>query len=399
MGALAAALAPPARQGDSIESPRSACLRIAIDVRKLHDYGIGTYVRNLVGELARQQDDARYVLLCRPQDAEALRALGPRFTPLVERAGQYTVREQISLPLALARARVDLFHAPHYVVSPLTACPYVVTIHDCIHLRFPQYLRNRTERVFARTMMNVAARRARRILTVSQASKGDILHYLKVPPDKVEVIYNAIDESITTPPTADDLTRVCQRFQLTSPYILYTGNIKPHKNIDRLIEAYSILRRRGFEQVKLLVIGDEISKYPNLRRLVHRFQLHQHVRFFGFVPEATLAVLYRMAAMFVFPSLCEGFGLPPLEAMAAGAPVITSKVSSLPEVVGDAALLVDPMDAGAIADAMARLLEDDALRRELIRRGHERVRAFSWARSVARVREVYGEVLADRTGT
>jgi glycosyltransferase involved in cell wall biosynthesis len=395
---VAARLAAPAREADSIESRRSACLRIAIDARKLHDYGIGTYVRNLVGELARQQDDARYVLLCRQEDAESLRALGPRFQTLVERAGQYSIREQWALPLALARARVDLFHAPHYVVSPLTTCPYVVTIHDCIHLRFPQYLPNAAARLYARSMMTMAARRARRILTVSQASKEDILHYLNVPPDKVEVIYNAIDETITAPPSADELTRVCQRFQLTSPYILYTGNIKPHKNVDRLIEAYSILRRRGYEDVKLLIIGDDISKYPNLRRLVHRFQLHQHVRFFGFVSESMLAVLYRMAAMFVFPSLCEGFGLPPLEAMAAGAPVITSKVSSLPEVVGDAALLVDPMDAGAIADAMARVLGDEALRHDLIRRGHERVRAFSWARSVGRVREVYGEVLAERAG-
>ncbi len=338
------------------------------------------------------------MLLCRPEDADSLRALGSRFEPLVEKAGNYSVREQLTVPLALLRARVDLFHAPHYVVSPLTTCPYVVTIHDCIHLRFPQYLPNRAAHLYARTVMSLAARRARRVLTVSQASKDDILHYLGVPAAKVEVIYNAIDERVAAAPTPEDITRVSQRFQLTSPYILYTGNIKPHKNVDRLIEAYSILRRRGYEQVKLLVIGDEISKYPNLRRLVHRFQLHQHVRFFGFVPEATLAVLYRMASMFVFPSLCEGFGLPPLEAMAAGVPVITSNVSSLPEVVGDAAILIDPMDAGAIADAMARLLDDDALRRDLIRRGHERVRAFSWARSVARVRQVYGEVLGGTRG-
>jgi glycosyltransferase involved in cell wall biosynthesis len=389
-------LAGRSRPAHSIESRRSACLRIAIDARKLHDYGIGTYVRNLVGQLARQNDDTRYVLLCRPDDAEPLRALGSRFEPLVEGSGQYTVAEQFTIPLALARARVDLFHAPHYVVPPLTTRPYVVTIHDCIHLRFPQYLPNRLAHGYARTMMTLAARRARRVLTVSHASKDDILHYLGVPASKVEVIYNAIDERIAAPPSDADIERVSQRFQLTSPFILYAGNIKPHKNVDRLIEAYSVLRRRGFEGVKLVIIGDEISKYPNLRRLVHTFQLHQHVRFFGFVPEATLAVLYRRAVMFVFPSLYEGFGLPPLEAMAAGTPVITSNVSSLPEVVGDAALLVDPMDAGAIADAMARVLADAALRRDLIRRGQERVHAFSWERSVARIRQVYGEVVAGK---
>jgi glycosyltransferase involved in cell wall biosynthesis len=389
--ARAASGAPGARP---LESSRSACLRIAIDARKLHDFGIGTYVRNLIGHLALQDDETRYVLLCRPEDAVLCRSFGPRFEALVERAANYSVREQLALPMALRRARVDLFHAPHYVVSPLTTVPYVVTIHDCIHLRFPQYLPSQAAHVYARVMMRMSARRARRVLTVSQASKEDILHFLRVPAAKVEVIHNAIDAGIAAPPSEEAIARVCQRFQLTSSYILYAGNIKPHKNVDRLIEAYSILRRRGYEQVKLLIIGDEISRYQNLRRLVHRFQLHQHVRFFGFVPEATLAVLYRKAAMFVFPSLYEGFGLPPLEAMAAGTPVITSKVSSLPEVVGDAALLVDPMDAGAIADAMARVLDDEALRRDLIRRGCERARMFSWTRSVARIREVYGEVLA-----
>jgi glycosyltransferase involved in cell wall biosynthesis len=243
-------------------------------------------------------------------------------------------------------------------------------------------------------MMMMAARRASRILTVSHASKLDILRYLKVPASKIEVIYNALDERLATPPSEEDVTRVRERFQLRAPFILYTGNIKPHKNVDRLIEAFAILRRRRSDDLKLLIIGDEISKYPNLRRLVHRFQLHQHVRFFGFVPEETLLVLYRLAAAFVFPSLYEGFGLPPLEAMASGTPVITSNVSSLPEVVGDAALLIDPMDPAAIADAMRRVLEDPALRADLIRRGCQRVKAFSWERSVARTREVYAEVLA-----
>ena len=367
-------------------------MRIAIDARKLHDYGIGTYVRNLVGALARQDDTTEYILLCRPEDAEDVRALGPRFQAIVERAGNYSVREQMTVPLSLARARVDAFHAPHYVVSPLTRCPYVVTIHDCIHLRFPQYLPNKAAHYYARTMMTMAARRADRILTVSEASKQDILYYLNVPPGKVDVVYNALDERLAAPPTDDDVARVRERFLLTAPFILYAGNIKPHKNVDRLIEAYSLLRQRGGEDVKLLIIGDEISKYPNLRRLVHRFQLHKHVRFLGFVPEATLAVLYRLASVFVFPSLYEGFGLPPLEAMAAGTPVITSNVSSLPEVVGDAAVLIDPMDPEAIASAMARVLGDPQLSADLSRRGLERVKVFSWDRSVARIRQIYAEI-------
>jgi len=364
-------------------------VRIAIDARKLHDFGIGTYVRNLVRGLARVAGADTYVVLCRPEDAPFVRDLDAGFEVLVDRSGHYSLREQLSVPLALRRARVDLFHAPHYVVSPLTPCPFVVTIHDCIHLRFPQYLPNRAAYYYARAMMTLAARRSRRVLTVSQASKDDILHFLKVPASKVEVIPNAIDERLAVAPGAEEVARVRERYLLTSPFVLYAGNIKPHKNVDRLIEAFAIVRRRGVQDVKLLIIGDEISRYPNLRRLVHRYQLHQHVRFLGFVPDETLAVLYRLASVFVFPSLCEGFGLPPLEAMAAGTPVITSNVSSLPEVVGDAALLIDPLDAGAIADAVVRVLCDATLRATLARRGLERARLFSWERSVARTHAVY----------
>ena len=346
--------------------------------------------------LARRDDDDQYLLLCREADQAFVESLGPRFEALPDTSPHYSVTEQLRIPLALRRRRVDLFHAPHYVVPRLVPCPYVVTIHDCIHLRFPQYLPNRLASVYAKAMMQMAARGARRVFTVSYASKLDILHYLRIPADRVEVIYNAPDQHITAQPPAETLARTRDRYQLTSPFILYTGNIKPHKNIDRLIEAYADLRRRGIEDYKLLIIGDEVSKYPNLRRLVHRFHLHQHVRFLGFVPDATLAALYRLATVFVFPSLYEGFGLPPLEAMTAGAPVITSNVSSLPEVVGDAALLIDPMDPTSIADGLARVLCDADLRADLVRRGQARARAFSWERSAARVHEVYRELARPR---
>lgn len=367
--------------------------RIAIDARKLHDYGIGTYVRNLVQEFARRPTDDTYILICRPEDAGFVRQLGPQFEPWPDTSANYSVREQLTVPLDLRRARVDLFHAPHYVVSPLITCPVVVTIHDCIHLRFPQYLPNRIAYLYARTFMAIGARRARRIITVSQASKDDIQHYLGTPASKIEVIHNGLDARYLTPPSDDAVASVRERFLLTAPFILYAGNIKPHKNVERLIEAYALLRQDGHQDLKLLIIGDELSKYPGIRRLVHRHHLHAHVRFFGFVPDATLAALYRLASLFVFPSLFEGFGFPPLEAMASGTPVITSNVSSLPEVVGDAAILVDPLDPAAIAAAMARVLSETTLRRDLIARGYARARTFSWPEAAARTREVYHSVL------
>src|SRR5205085_2132361 len=155
------------------------------------------------------------------------------------------------------------------------------------------------------------------------------------------------------------------------------------------------VRKRGLDRLKLVMIGDEISKYAALRRAVHQHQLHKYVRFLGYMPEETLAVMYRLAAVFVFPSLYEGFGLPPIEAMASGTPVVTSNVSSLPEVAGDAAVLVDPYDPEAIADGIDRVLRDESLRRDLRARGLARAKQFSWESSVRRVHEIYMEALAE----
>ena len=371
-------------------------MRVAIDARKLHDFGIGTYIRNLLRQLARIDHDTEYVLLCGEADLGVAAQLGPNFRAVLEPSPNYSIREQIHVPWVLRRERPDLYHAPHYVLPAGVSCRSVVTIHDCIHLMFPQYLPNRMAHAYARAQMWAAARRSDCILTVSDASKRDILHFFNVPPEKIVVIYNAIDTHFSVTPPAEAVTRVRERYQLDHKFVLYVGNIKPHKNLVRLIEAFDELRRGELEDLKLLIIGDEISKLPALRRAVHRHKLHKHVRFLGFLPDDQLAVLYRLASVFVFPSLYEGFGLPPLEAMASGTPVVTSNVSSLPEVVGDAAVLVDPYDVDSIVDGLRRVLTDPALAEDLRRRGRERAREFSWERSVARTRDLYMELGGSR---
>jgi glycosyltransferase involved in cell wall biosynthesis len=367
-------------------------VRIGIDARKLHDFGIGTYIRNLLRQLARLDHDAEYVIFSRPEDREALAALGANFRAVPETARNYSFAEQVKIPLAVRRERVTLFHAPHYVLPPLVRCPSVVTIHDCIHLMFPQYLPNRRSFAYARVSISLAARRATRVLTVSESSKRDILRFVDVRPEKIDVIYNSYDERFGIEPNEEDMERVRERYQLHDQFVLYAGNVKPHKNLERLIEAFHLVRNRGLDRLKLVLIGDDISKYTALRRAVHRHQLHQYVRFLGYLPEETLAVMYRLAGVFVFPSLYEGFGLPPLEAMASGTPVVTSNVSSLPEVAGNAAVLVDPYDAHAIADGIHRVLTDAQLHDELRRLGLARAKQFSWEASVRRVREIYGKV-------
>jgi glycosyltransferase involved in cell wall biosynthesis len=369
-------------------------MRIAIDIRKFDDFGIGTYVRNLVHWLARLDHETEYVLVCRPQDCERVEQLGPNFRAMPDRSANYSVAEQLTIPLDLQRARADLFHAPHYVLPALTPCRSIVTIHDCIHLMFPEYLPGKLAHLYAQLFFWVAANRSARVLTVSEASKRDIVRFFPIPSDKVDVIYNAIDDRFSEPPDAAQLDQVRERYQLHDRFLLYSGNVKPHKNLERLIDAFARLQSAGGSDIKLLITGSEISRYATLRRAVHRYNLHKHVRFLGFLTADTLAALYHLADAFVFPSLYEGFGLPPLEAMATGTPVLTSNVSSLPEVVGDAALLVDPRDPEAIAEGMHQILTDEPMRQRLITRGRARASDFSWETSVRRVLEIYREVAA-----
>jgi glycosyltransferase involved in cell wall biosynthesis len=364
-------------------------MRVAIDARKLHDFGIGTYIRNLLRHLARIDHSTEYVLLCGEADLGVAAQLGPNFRAVLEPSPNYSLREQVHVPWVLRRERPDLYHAPHYVLPAGVRCPSVVTIHDCIHLMFPQYLPNRLAYAYARAQMWSAARRSDCILTVSEASKRDILHLFNVPPEKIVVVYNAIDSHFSVTPSEDAVARVRERYQLDHKFVLYVGNIKPHKNLVRLIEAFDELRQGALEDLKLLIIGDQISKVPALRRAVHRHKLHKQVRFLGYVGDDQLAILYRLASVFVFPSLYEGFGLPPLEAMASGTPVVASNVSSLPEVVGDAAVLVNPYDVDAIVDGLRRVLTDPVLAADMSRKGIDRAREFSWEQSVAKTWAVY----------
>jgi glycosyltransferase involved in cell wall biosynthesis len=282
------------------------------------------------------------------------------------------------------------------VLPLLCTTPSVVTVHDCIHLLFPQYLPSRYAWRYAHFMMGSAIKRASLVFTVSEASRRDILHFFPwADPEKVQVVPNALDPEMLEDPGEEETDRVRERYQVRGRLLLYAGNIKPHKNLERLITAFSLLRRKsGFDDVRLVIVGSaEENKYAALRRQAEVTGVRNDVRFFGFVPDKTLAALYRLASVFAFPSLYEGFGLPPLEAMACGTPVVTSRLSSLPEVVGDAAVFVDPWSIEDIAEGLERALTDQALVADLRARGLERVKAFSWERSVRAIHAGYLKAL------
>ena len=370
-------------------------MKIAIDARKWRDYGIGTYVRNVVRHLAQIDRETTYLLFCNPADESALRDLAENFVPVVDSSAGYSLREHVSLPLKLRSLGAELLHSPHYVRPLFCTIPSVVTIHDCIHLLFPQYLPNRMAFRYARFVMGSAIRNSSIVFTVSEASRADILRfYPSTDPAKVHVVPNAIDAELLVDPGEAERDRVRERYQIRGRFVLFAGNVKPHKNLERLIRAFARVRcQEGNEDLRLVVIGDDVSRYASLRRTADEAGVRQEVRFFGFVPHETLAALYRMATVFAFPSLYEGFGLPPLEAMACGTPVVTSRISSLPEVVGDGALLVDPYNEDDIAQGIARLLDEQDLRARLVERGLERAASYSWARSVRQIHAGYLKAL------
>jgi len=373
-------------------------MRIAFDIRKLNDFGIGTYIRNLVLNLAELDRESHYFLIARDQDRTELSTLPPNFSFIVDPSVESSYWNELILPYSLKKKGVEVLHTPHYRAPRFLSCKSVITIHDCVHILFPNYASSRSAYNRGKQATKRAIKKSSHILTVSEATRRDLMRLFTVPGEKISVVYNAIDSRAVLLNNQEEQKRVLERYQIQDPFLLYAGNIKPHKNIARTIEAFSVLKTELKEDplcksLKLVIIGDELSKHQFLRRTVIRGGVQHDVRFFGFVPYETLKVFYKAAQIFVFPSLYEGFGLAPLEAMANGTPVLTSNVSSLPEVLGEAALLVNPENVFEISRGLKHLLFDASLRSELVEKGLEQSRKYSWKTSAELVWKTYQSVL------
>ena len=309
------------------------------------------------------------------------------------------LRSYVELHQLLKRFRCDLLHVPHLFWKPQgIPCPYVVTVHDLLDHMYRANSHSSVKRNLHFQFTKRVLHHAARIFAVSNFSKKDTERLFQVPPEKIEVIYNAIDDRFLRGHASEaDSRLIAERYQVNYPFLLYAGRISPHKNIVRIIEAFAALKgelaKEGqFEDLKLIIIGDEVSKHPDLRRAVVKGRVQNDVRFLGFVPIEVLRIFYDKAKIFVFPSLYEGFGLPPLEAMAHATPVVTSNTSSIPEVVGNAAVMVNPENVFEIMKALHRVLLDQSVREKLKARGLEQAGKFSWDESVRRMLEVYREV-------
>jgi glycosyltransferase involved in cell wall biosynthesis len=374
-------------------------MRVAIDIRPIRDFGVGTYIRNVVRILGRIDDQSEYFLLGSRDRVREIGSLPDNFRIVPFTAGETNLRGYFGLRQVLRHYRCDLVHIPHLLSTPLyLPCPYVVTVHDVLDFMYRVENGGGLRRSLHRYCTQLVLNHAARILAVSHFTKKDILRLFKIPDKKVEVVYNAIDERFGQGhASAADRDFIAERYQTNYPFILYAGRISPHKNVIRIIEAFSALKAElGKESklpdLKLIIIGDEVSRHPDLRRAVVKSGVQNDVRFLGFVPIEVLRTFYDVAKVFVFPSLYEGFGLPPLEAMAHGTPVVTSNTSSLPEVVGNGAVLVNPENVFEIMRAIHRVLVDPTLREKLKQRGYEQVQRFSWEDSVQRILRVYREI-------
>ena len=374
-------------------------VKIAIDIRRMTEFGVGTYIRNVVRTLCRLDQQNTYQLIGPPAKVDEIGALPANFQCIPLDQPERSVKGYREFRAILKRVEPDLVHVPNlFSVPRAMPCPYVMTVHDMLE----HMSRAREQSGFWRSLhfqlTKQALGGAARIFAVSSFTKNEIEKLFGIPSGRIEVIYNAIDERfLHGHASAADRELIAQRYQVNYPFLLYAGRVSAHKNVVRMIEAFSALKTelekdQEYADLKLIIIGDDLSGHPDLRRTVVRSGVQNDVRFLGFVPIEVLRIFYDSAKIFVFPSLYEGFGLPPLEAMAHGTPVVTSNVSSLPEVVGNAAVLVNPENVFEIMRALHRVLLDNPLRARMKERGYQQVAKFSWEKSVRRIIEGYQQV-------
>ena len=367
---------------------------VAIDYTPAYEQGggIGRYVRELVNALARQPADLDYRLF-----VSGARALptppGSNFvwkpTPITPAwLARVWHRARIPLPVETFTGKVGLYHATDFVLPP-TRARSLLTVHDLSFVRVPEAA-SPNLKAYLDAVVPRSIRRADRILADSQATKDDIVSLYSTPPEKITVLLSGVDARFKR--TSDPAVR--KKYHIPErPYILSVGTVQPRKNYARLIRALAILRARGFD-VGLVIVGGKGWLEDPIHEAISAAGMGDYVHFTGFADDADLPALYSEAICTAIPSLYEGFGIPVLESMACGTPVVTSNVSSLPEVAGDAALTADPTDLDALVEALARLIDDSALRADLIERGYQRAAAFTWDASAAHLRRVYLTLLA-----
>jgi glycosyltransferase involved in cell wall biosynthesis len=378
-------------------------MKIALDISMAvgESAGVGTYTRGLIEGLARVDAENEYLLytyLDVPEPAGLNLPSQPNFTfRTVQRGGDHWERLwfDAELPPKEALGQVDIIHSPFFNAPKEHYGALVVTIYDLSFLLYPQF-HTEANRLHCFNGTLKAALYADRIIAISQFTKQDLMRYFSVSEERIRVVYPAPRQFCYPERNRDFLRSTLDRFEIYHNFILCVGSLEPRKNLKTLIEAYAMYVKHHSGRELLVIAGAKGWLNEDITQVAAALGLEGRVKFLGYVQEADLRVLYSAARLFVYPSLYEGFGLPPLEAMACGAPVITSNTSSLPEVVGDAAILIDPRNSGQLCHAMRTVLADDVLRLGMREKSLAQARLFSWERAAEETLAAYREVHLER---
>ena len=365
-------------------------MKIAFDLRRIGNPGIGRYMKCLSESIIAQAPEHEYLLVLPPEGEHLIHA--PNAEKLCTSLKYYSFREQFELPRILSRHKVDVLHSPHFLLPLVRPCPAVATIHDVIYMACPGDLPSRAGRQYYRIMMNACSRMATRIITDSEHSRNEIVRYLHTDPEKIEVIYPAVDPFFHSEADSTRIASVRSRFGIDRDYVLCVGIYKPRKNHAGLLTAFRKMLDSGC-QAQLVVAGPMGEGEAVLRRLARELGIAEHVIFTGFVNDTDLRTLYSSARVYACPSVYEGFGFTVLEAMACGTPVVCSSATSLPEVAGKAALYFNPHNPEEMASQLVRAFSGDALRASLIAQGHRNLLRFNWKETARQTLEVYHQAL------
>ncbi len=362
-------------------------MKIGIDARMIASSGIGVYIRSLLEELLPIAKNHSFTLY------------GPRF--LLEKLDFqhdnarivhseipiYSIKEQLFHPAF--KEKLDLLHIPHYNIPVFYKGRMVVTIHDINHLLMPQFLPNRMAYPYAKFMLHKAYHRANQVICVSQSTQKDLKEFFGQNGVNSQVIHESVRPEFLQKWSSDDLEKIRIRYRLPQNYILCVGILKPNKNLLALIRIFRNLRKEGFSKFHLVIVGKRFERHPEILVEIHKGEREGFIRHLEEVPSADLPGIYQMADLFSFISLYEGFGLPILEAFASRVPVLAANVSSIPEVAGKGAALINPYNEEQIKQALIKLLSDSGLRQNLALQGVRELSRFSWKKTAEETLKVY----------
>lgn len=375
--------------------------RIGIDARFYGPIGkgLGRYTQEVVDNVIKLDQENEYVVFLRQENFTDFNSTNPKVKKVLANVRWYSLAEQILMPYYIWRERLDLVHFPHFNVPLFCPVKFTVTIHDLILIKFPTRRATTLNPLFYKIknfsykiVIAAAIRRAKKVLAVSQYTKNEIIKHFKVKPEKIIVTYEGVADLTGEGTGAANPENFLKKYNITKPYLLYVGNAYPHKNLEGLIKVFAEINK-NFPALKLVLVGKEDYFYRRLTRIANSLASASDIIFPGYVPDADLKILYANGLAYVFPSFYEGFGLPPLEAMAHGLPVVSSNKTSLLEILGDAAVYFNPEDRSEMKAKIEKVINDENLSQNLISRGYEQIKKYNWIACAKKTLEVYKNLL------